>query len=152
MKKWKTILGYTWAALAIIIAPVTYIGGSAISRALASATGVIVSPRYSGGEIVRTVNHGTYTTAVHRPVFDALIGQTKTGFIQVNWLPAAGLPPVITETVDFNGDGKADFTIVLNTKSGEASLADKAATVLSLEKTYHLRDGWAARINLQRKP
>lgn len=152
MKKWKTILGYTWAALAIIIAPITYIGGSAISRALASATGVIVSPRYSGGEIVQTINHGTYTTAVHRPVFDALIGQTKTGFIQVNWLPAAGLPPVVTETVDCNGDGKADFTIVLNTKTGEAVLTDKAAIVLSLEKTYHLRDGWAARINLQREP
>jgi hypothetical protein len=152
MKKWKTILGYTWAALAIIIAPVTYIGGSAISRALASVTGVIVSPRYSGGEIIRSIDHDTYATAVHRPVFDALVGQTKTGFIQINWSPAAGLPSVVTETVDFNGDGKADFTIVLNTKTGEATLTDKAAAVLSLEKTYHLRDGWAARINLQREP
>lgn len=152
MKKWKIILAYTWAVFAIIVAPVTYFGTNAISRGLASATGVIVSPRYSGGEIIQTIDHGTYATAVHRPVFDGLIGQTKTGFIQVNWSPAVGLPPVLTETVDFNGDGKVDFTIFLNTKTGEAALTDKAAMVLFLEKTYCLRDGWAARINLQREP
>jgi hypothetical protein len=151
MKRLKSLLGYIWAAAAIVIALATFLGQNYFSRTLASATGVTVNPRYSGGEIIKTVDHGNYTTAIHRPVFDALIGQTKEGFIQINWEQAAGLPPVIKEGFDYNSDGKEDFIITLNTSTGEATLAKNNPNVLGIEKSYHLRNGWAIRVLLQRE-
>ena len=60
---------------------------------LASATGITVSPRFSGGEVIRSVDHGTYKTVIHRPVFDGLIGERRDGFIQIEWHPVTALPP-----------------------------------------------------------
>lgn len=88
MDRLKAILGYSCAVCALIAALATFLGNDALSRALASATGVTVSPWYSGGEVVRTINHGPYRTDIHRPVFDALIGERETGFVQVKWVPA----------------------------------------------------------------
>ena len=151
MKKLKSFLGYTWAVAAIIITLATFLGYNYFSRTLAVATGVTVNPWYSGGEIMKIVDHGNYKTAIHRPVFDALIGQTKEGFIQINWEPAAGLPQVVKESFDYNGDGKEDFVVTLNTSTGEATLAKNNPNVLGIEKSYHLRNGWAVRILLKRQ-
>jgi hypothetical protein len=152
MKKLKSLLGYIWAAAAIIIALATFLGQNYFSRALAAATGITVNPRYSGGEIVKTVDHVNYKTAMHRPVFDALIGQTKEGFIQINWAPASGLPQVISEGFDYNSDGKEDFIVTLNTDTGKATLASSNPAVLGIDKSYHLKNGWAVRVKLERQP
>jgi hypothetical protein len=152
MKKLKTILGYIWAVAAAIIVLATFFGNDYFSRVLASATGITVNARYSGGEIIKTVDHGNYKTAIHRPVFDSLIGRTKEGFVQVNWDPAAGLPSVIKEGIDYNSDGKEDFIITLNTVTGQTALAKNNSDVLAGEKSYRLRNGWAVRILLKREP
>lgn len=151
MKKLKSFLGYLWAVSAIIIVLATFLGYNYFSRTLASATGVTVNPRYSGGEIIKTVDHGNYKTAIHRPVFDALIGQTKEGFIQINWEPAAGLPQVISEGFDYNNDGKEDFVVTLNTATGETTLAKNNSAVLDIGKSYRLKNGWAVRVLLCRQ-
>lgn len=152
MKKWKSLMGYIWAVAAIIIALATFFGQSYFSRTLASATGIAINPWYSGGEIMKTVDHGKYKTALHRPVFDYLIGQTKKGFIQINWEPSASLPLVISEGFDYNNDGREDFAVALNTVTGEATLTKSNPAVLGIGKSYRLRNGWAVRILLQRQP
>jgi hypothetical protein len=152
MKNMKSFMGYIWAAAAIIIALATFFGQDFFGRTLASATGVIVNPWYSGGEIIKTIDHGNYKTALHRPVFDSsVIGQTKEGFIQINWEPAASLPPVISESIDFNSDGKEDFVVTLNTITGEATLAKSNPAIFGIEKSYCLRNGWAVRVRLKRQ-
>jgi hypothetical protein len=151
MKKLKSFLGYIWAVAAIIIALATFFGNDRFSRTLAASTGITVNPRYSGGEIMKIIDHGNYLTSMHRPVFDALIGQTKEGFIQINWEPAAGLPQIINENIDYNGDGKDDFIITLNTGTGETALTKNNSSVLDIEKSYHLRNGWAVRVLLKRQ-
>jgi hypothetical protein len=151
MKKLKSFLGYTWAVAAIIIALATFFGYDYFSRTLAALTGVTINPRYSGGEIMKTIDHGDYKIAIHRPVFDALIGQTKEGFIQINWEPAAGLPPVISEGIDYNADGKDDFVVTLDTGTGETAITKNDSAVLDIEKSYHLRNGWAVRVLLKRQ-
>lgn len=150
MKKLRSLLGYTWAIAAVIIALATFFGYNYFSRTLATATGVTVNPWYSGGEIMKTIDHGNYKTAVHRPVFDYLVGQTKEGFIQINWEPAAGLPPIVREGFDYNNDGHEDFVVALNTTTGETTLTKNNPAVLGIEKSYRLRNGWAIRILLQR--
>ena len=150
MQKIKSIMGYTWAVFAFIIALATFLGNNSLSRGLASATGITVSPWYSGGEIVKITEHDAYKTSLHRPVFDTLIGQRKEGFVQINWDPAAGLPPEIRESVDYNGDGKEDFFITLNSATGETRLTAGNPAVLSVDPAYRLKNGWAVRVRLKR--
>jgi len=144
-------MGYTWAVAAVIIALATFFGHNYFSKTLATATGVTVNPRFSGGQILKTIDHGSYKTTLHRPVFDSLIGQAKEGFIQINWEPAAGLPPLIREGFDNNQDGKEDFAITLNTTTGEAILLKKSPDVLDIGKSYLLKNGWAVRVLLKRQ-
>jgi hypothetical protein len=152
MKKLKSFTGYIWAMAAIIIALATFFGQNYFSRTLAAKTGVTVNPWHSGGEVMRTVDHGNYKTDIHRPVFDYLIGQTKEGFIQINWEPAAALPQIIRESFDYNNDGKEGFVVTLNTVTGEATLAGSNPVVLGIEKSYRLKNGWAVRVLLKRQP
>jgi hypothetical protein len=152
MRKLKSFMGYIWAVAAIIIALATFFGQSYFSRTLAVKTGITVNPKYSGGEIMKVVDHGNYKTSIHRPVFDALIGQTKEGFMQINWEPAAALPQVVREGFDYDNDGKEDFIVTLNTSTGETTLAHSNPAVLGIEKSYRLKNGWAVRVLLKRQP
>ena len=150
MKTLKGILGYIWAVLAVFIVLATFMGIDYFSKQLASATGITVSPWFSGGEIMRTADHGAYTTYLHRPVFDALIGEKRKGFMQLKWEPYEGLPPVVKEQIDYNGDKRDDFSITLNTHSGDATLTAHSPTVLSIEGPYRLKKGWAMRVILKK--
>ena len=150
MKTIKGILGYMWAFLAVFIVLATFFGSDYFSGKLASATGITISPWYSGGEIVRTIDHGAYKTYIHRPVFDALIGEKKEGFIQLKWEPHAGLPLKIQEKIDYDDDRKEDFLITLNTKTGDTTITTQSPTVLSVEGSYKLKKGWAVRILLKK--
>ena len=152
MKKLQSIMGYVGAVAALFIVLATFFGNGYFSRTLATATGITVSPLYSGGNIVKVIDHGAYKTSIHRPVFDSLIGQTEKGFVQINWDPAARLPSEIKEGIDFNGDGQEDFVVTLNTATGQAALASANPAVLSIEKSYRLRNGWAVRVLLTRQP
>jgi hypothetical protein len=151
MSKIKGILGYIWAFPALFIVIAAFVGNNYLSEKLAAATGITVSPWFTGGEIVSTIDHGTYKTYIHRPVFDALIGERKEGFIQLNWEPLAGLPPVIRETIDYNDDNREDFLVTLDTITGDTTLAACNTTVLSIAKSYRLKKGWAVRVLLQKR-
>ncbi len=48
MKKLYSTLGYAWAVLTIFIVLATFMGNDYISKKFANATGVTVSPWYSG--------------------------------------------------------------------------------------------------------
>jgi hypothetical protein len=151
MNRLKTISGYTWAFVCFVIVLATFVGQAYFSRKLVSATGIKVSPRLTGGEIVKVIDHGQYKTLIHRPVFDGLIWERKNGFIQVAWEPITGLPPVVVEKIDFDRDDKPDFLLTLDTRSGQCSLTAYNASVLSVDRLYKLEKGWAVRVGL-RKP
>jgi hypothetical protein len=150
MNRLKSVLGYGWAVLAIFIVLATFMANGYFSRELASATGVTVSPWYSGGEVTKTNEHGTYRTLIHRPVFDGLLWERTVGFVQVNWEPSEGLPSVIEEKINFNGDKEADFLIRLDTRTGRAVLTPYSTSVLSIDQVYKLSKGWAVRILLRK--
>ena len=152
MNSLKKISGYAWAIVCFSIVPVMFIGNHYFSARLVSATGVTVSPWYSGGEVIRTVNHGMYKTIIHRPVFDGLIGKREDGFIQVEWMPVTALPRVIEDKIDFNGDGKEDFTFRLDTAAGTGTLTAHSSSVIGMIRLVKVKDGWVTRIQLQNIP
>jgi hypothetical protein len=145
----KKISGYAWAIACFLIVPAVFIGNHYFSTRLASATGIIVSPWYSGGEVIKTIERTTYRTIIHRPVFDGLIGKRENGFIQVEWMPVTELPPVIEDKIDFTDDGRGNFTFKLDTATGEGSLTAHSPSVISLDRIVRVKNGWVARINLR---
>jgi hypothetical protein len=149
MKKLKAFLGYTVAVLTFPFIIVMIMSGvSGLGDVLIEATGLKTAANYTGGEVVRTIDHGAYETRVHRMVFDALIGERSEGFIQVAWGPLDALPAHIDEEIDADGDGQADFRVEVDTANKESTLTPYASWVLDLEGTYRLNDTLAVRVRL----
>jgi len=151
MGRLKSFFGYTTAALAFFVILATFLGLNFFSSKLVSATGIKVSPRFTGGEVIKTIYHNAYKTMIHRPVFDGLIGERKTGFIQINWEPLNDWPEVIEETIDYTGDNVEDFFIKIETKTGNTIITSKNPQVVGIEKTYVLKSGCAVRILLKKQ-
>jgi len=150
MAKLKSILGYIVAVLSMLIMIAAMVAlVLELGDPFVSATGLKTSANYSGGEVVQTLEHGTYQTEVHRPVFDALIGEHKKGFIQVAWRPADGLPARIDEEIDADADGQADFRVELDTATQQASLTPLSPNVIGLEGIYDLGETLAIRVKLE---
>ena len=146
----KSVLGYIVAALSILIMLVgvaTF--GMGQGGPFAEAIGLKHSANWSGGEVVRTVDHGAYETQVHRMVFDALFWERREGFIQVAWAPLDALPARIDEEIDADGDGQADFRVEVDTANKTSTLTPYATWVLDLEGTYRLNDTLAVRVRLK---
>lgn len=150
MNRLKSILGHTWAILALPIILATFMGLDFWAKSLAKVTDVKISPWFSGGEIIRTLVHENYMTMLHRPVFDGLFGERKVGFIQINWVPLSeDLPPVINEEIDIEGDGKSDFRIQLNTLTNSVSFMDHSDRIIGIEAVYNLDRERAVRFRLR---
>ncbi len=149
--KLKAFLGYTWAVLLTIVVLATFIGMQTWTRGLATATGVQVSPKFTGGEVVRTVPGDLFTTSIHRPVFASLIGESAEGFVQIDWAPPEGksLPAIIDQDIDYDGDGAADFHIRLDTQTSAVSLNPLSPHVLSVEEVLDFGRDRAVRIVLR---
>jgi len=143
-------IGYLWAALATPAVLLTMLYHSGLSRRLADASGIRISPRFSGGEIARTVDHGGYRTIVHRPVFDGLTGDREKGFIQVDWEPVAPLPETLREELDVYGNGEK-LSVILNTVSGTAACENDPSWVSGKPKAARYRAGWTMRVGLKKQ-
>ena len=152
MKTLRSILGYSAAALSILIMVATFPSIGILGEPLVTATGLTLSPNYTGGEVMRTIDHGTYQTQIHRPVFDdTLIGERKRGFVQVSWRPLVALPAHIDEEIDVDEDGTADFRIQVETASQRATLVARASWVHELEWALLLKESLAVRVIVDRK-
>ena len=151
MDKLKAIGGYTLAALAI---PLMLFTLAALilpqpGEAFIAATGLKTIAKYTGGEVVQTIDHGAYQTQVHRMVFDALLWERQEGFVQVGWTPPDRLPARIDEEIDANGDGQADFRLEVNPAAKQATLTSYADWVQEIEGTYLLTQELAVRVRLR---
>ncbi len=151
--KIKTLVAYSWAALAAPIVLGTFMGMESLPAKFVAITGLHVHPIYTGGEVARTIDHGSYQTLIHRPVFDGLIGQRNSGFVQIHWQAGdANLPASIDEPIDFDADGTNDFRIRLNTATHEVDIESTDARVLSAGHAITVPDGRIVRVNLQKTP
>lgn len=105
-----------------------------------------INPRYSGGgEAFREVTP-TCTLAVHKPVFNGLFGERKTGFVQVDW--RGKMPQILSDTIDFNRDKIPDFSITIDTRNGTTKLNSIDQKVTGLGVSTATSFGWAVRVNL----
>lgn len=136
MNRIKRLSAIAWAALATPAAFLALAGSDAFSRALAEKSGLKISARFSGGEVVSSVRRGAYTTFIHRPVFDGAVGERRQdGFIQVDWAPLSALPPVLKEELSLPWGGTTVVTV--NTADREASCAGGEGVVCAPDWARH---------------
>ncbi|MBN1505302.1 MAG: hypothetical protein JW955_00565 [Sedimentisphaerales bacterium] len=153
MSRIKAYLAYAWAFLAGPIVLAAVFGMPFFASQLVAVTGLHVHPRYTGGEVAQTIDHERYRTLVHRPVFDGLIGQRTTGFVQIRWQPTeANLPETIDEQIDFDQDGKADFRVRLDIRTDVAILELIDRRVRSTHEIIRVENSRILRVDLRRKP
>ena len=151
MARFKSILGTLWAAAALPLVVVLFLGFGRWPSVLVAATGLEVSPWYTGGSVAASIPRDTFTVQVHRPVFDALLGQYSKGFVQVDLVPTAGgaLPAQLVETVTPADNPALAFRLRLDTATRAATVEPLGASVLGLSGVYVLDRGMAVRVNLR---
>jgi hypothetical protein len=147
----KSILGYTWASLCTLLIPVMFFGFGFWPEALVKSTGISVSPWYSGGEVQQTVPHQGYRTLIRKPVFDGILGERKDGFVQIDFTPEENqtLPAIITEEIDVDRDGTADFRIRTDTTAGKTEFTSMKEWARQMELTVKADKEVILRIGLK---
>lgn len=148
MKKVKLIAGIIWAFLGLVLIIALFPGLPGFSKSLASLPFMKINPNYTGGEIVYRDDRPACTLIVHKPVFDGLFRERKKGFVQVDW--KGKIPETISDTVDYNNDGKPDFLAKIDVKSNTTTIVPLRGDIKSLNVSTPVSFGWSIRVNLQK--
>ena len=148
MRKITSFLAYTMAVLTIIVAFASLAGGEYLGKKLILSMGITVSPWITGGEIVQTIDHGDYQTAIHETVFQGLLKERKKGFVQIDWIKKTTLPSIIKEDIDYNDDSLTDFTIQFDTADYKPIIKPVNPNIIALGETYKRKQGFTIRVLL----
>ena len=150
MKKLLSIPAYLWAILCMLLIPVTFMGSSGFAKELAKLPFMKIHPAFSGGDEDLSYISDSLTITINKPVFPALFGEGKNGFVQVKFSGKQPLPPMIRDTIDYNKDGSADFTLEINTSSGETSVHSLSEKVQTTFISAKVKEDWIIRVDLER--
>ncbi len=149
MNKIKKILGYTIAISYPIIFILAIISYNLYAKKFVEATGLKISPWYSGDIVIKTIDHDGYKTRIHKPVFQGFITERKFGFVQIDWVIINKIPDIIKESIDFDFDTKIDFYIEYNIKDNKAYIQSLNTDVIGIKGNYKLENSYIARIKLK---
>jgi len=150
MKRLLTIPAYLWAIACLLLIPVTFIGNESFAGQMAKLKFMKVNPVYTGGEITDSVNEPDLDTYIYKPVFEAFIGESKEGFIQVKFSsPSDTLPEIITKTIDYNLDDSNDFILEVNTATGKTIVTSMNPLVEDVNISSRLKNEWVVRVGLK---
>ena len=148
MKKILVILGFTWAVICLLIILIMFPGLDSYSRQMAKLSFMKVNPTLSGGDTARSVVYEDYTLHIHNPVFDALIGESSSGFIQLDWVWNDSIPVPVKDSIDFNMDDHIDFIISIDPQSNQVHLDPLQPHVRDIIAEARLENGWIVRVGL----
>jgi len=120
MKKVKIIAGISWAFICLILIIILFPGLTGFSNSVSKLPFMKLNPRYTGGEIANQRVTASCTLDIRKPVFNGFLKERKSGFVQLDWHGA--IPETIKDSVDFDNDGKNDFSILIDRKKSITSL------------------------------
>jgi len=151
MKKLYAILGVIWAVICLLIILAMFPGLDGCTRHLAKLPFMKINPLYSGGDTAATVCYDRYTLSIHKPVFAALIGESKRGFVQLDWTWKDSIPVVISDSIDYNSDLIPDFIIGIDPTIEKTQIEPLSDIVSGIEASARTENGWIVRVGLDRK-
>lgn len=149
VKNLKPWLGYIWMVAALTVSIIGFLNMESVAEVLIVRRGFQVTENWRGGEIGSVKVHEDYRTIFHEPVFEGLLTEKKSGFIRIDWTSDQRLPVKIVEAVDYDLDGKVDFTIRFNTSDNKVDfhsnqgrdfrLADEKLLVLDKSRSLRIK-------------
>ena len=148
MKKFLSITAYTWAFVCVLIVPLTFIGNNYFAHKLATLPFMKINPKYSGGEVSRTYNKDSLIISIGKPVFPSLFGSAGKGFVQVKFSGRDKLPEIINQTIDYDNDGRPDFTIRINTVANETEFSSMSPLFTGLNISSRVKNYWLIRADM----
>jgi hypothetical protein len=150
MKKLLAIPAYLWAIACLLLIPVTFIGNESFAKELARLPFMKVHPIYSGGDQAKIITDAELETTIYKPVFDALVGESKTGFVQVRFSsPSDTLPQFIKRDIDYNFDNAIDFSVDINTVTGETKISPVNCLVNKMNVSSRVKEDWIVRVSVK---
>ena len=117
MKKLRSILGNSGAALTLALAALTPFLLYGWFQSVIAGAHLRIDPTYSGGEISHVIERSGYRIVVNRPVPRRSPFQRIGPFVQITWTPAASLPANLSDEVDLDGDGVPDVRVAIDTRN-----------------------------------
>ena len=149
MKKFKITAGIIWAILSMILLLIFFPGFNTFSSSASKLPFMKINPRYTGGEVAFGRINGNYRLIIRKPVFNGLLKDRKTGFVQIDW--RGNIPETIIDTIDFNSDKIPDFAIEINTKESTCQLDPMNKNVEGIDVSTPTSYGWAVRVRLNKQ-
>jgi hypothetical protein len=148
MKKLVQIFAYTWAIICALLIPVTFMGNGQFATLLSKLPFMKVSPIYSGGVADRVIEKSGMKITINKPVFEALIGESREGFVQIRFSDSTQLPATIMQVIDYNNDGSGDFILNINTRSNQTQMEPINKNVRQLIVSSKVKNDWIVRVGL----
>lgn len=149
MIKLKALLGYIIAILTLFVVLATFIGNDYFAKKFVTVTSLKVSPIFTGGEVSKTLPLEGYQVKIHEPVFQGLFSDRSDGFVQIDY-EGKNIPPIISQNIDYNNDGKDDFYIKYDVKNNKSEFKSLSKNVVALEGIYKVNDSYAVRVTLKK--
>jgi hypothetical protein len=149
MGKFFAFFGYIWAIVCVLLIPLTFIGNDQFAKQLAKLPFMKVNPLYTGGEADQVLKQDSLTVVINKPVFEALLGQSSQGFVQVKFIGKSSLPATIKKAIDFNHDGVSDFVLNIDTRNGGTTVVAMNSNVKGLLISSKVKKDWIVRVKLK---
>ena len=146
MKKLISIPAYIWAVVCLLLIPIAFVGNDFFAGKLATLPFMKVSPVFTGGDSIRSYQQDSMLITINKPVFAALFGTSRKGFVQVKF--SGGLPEKIQSKIDYDNDSNPDFYLQVNTVNGETKLETLSKNVTDLQVSSKVKNYWIVRVNL----
>jgi hypothetical protein len=119
MKRTIHFLAYGIALLTVFFALALPIKVMPAFLSVVGALHLKIAPWFSGGEKAFVIDRGSHQITVYHPVYPALVGEGKKGFVQLVWQPRSALPVKVQEAIDLNRDGRVDCEISFSNPASE---------------------------------
>jgi hypothetical protein len=127
MKKLRSFLGYSAAAVTVAFALATPLYLMGFFERTIGNSGVRVDPHYTGGAVVRTIERQGYRIAVYETVTQHSPLERAGPFVQLSFTPADRLPAHVSEEVDVDGDGSSDLLVSFDPATLEGTITPHTA-------------------------
>jgi hypothetical protein len=143
MKKW---IAHLWAALALFVVIFGFICKQQAVSCFVKIIHPHVSSRYTGGPVLRKIERKEYIFSVHKPVFEGIISERASGFIQIDVQPTGtSLPPLVTEYLD-----ELNAMLIFNTKQNRLTILSQNPKILKGCRIYNLGKDKTIRIKISK--
>jgi len=148
MRRMRAGMGFTWALCMPLVVVAIFFGLQQWSDLFAELPFMKIHPRHSGGEVVQGIFADGVRYELHRPVFDGLIADRDSGFMQIDVIPT-GVRKSVDHSFDWNWDGISDFQIRIGSRDDAVPESESYSSQCGPIETFaKTENGWILRIRM----